>query len=70
MRFPVWMQALGVLLLAAVLVLSITQVVDNWSDWVVLGVIVVTVIAVAFTVYNRQYPTKRRSFTRDSKSDW
>ncbi len=70
MRFPVWMQALGVVLLAAVLVLSITQVVDNWSDWVVLGVIVVTVIAVAFTVYNRQYPTKRRSFTRDSKSDW
>ena len=70
MRFPLWMQALGVLLLAAVLVLSITQVVDNWSDWVVLGVIVVTVIAVAFTVYNRQYPTKRRSITRDSKSNW
>jgi hypothetical protein len=64
------MQGLGVLLLAAVLVLSTTQVVDNWSDWVVLGVIVVTVIAVAFAVYNRQYPTKKRAFTRDSDSDW
>ena len=70
MRFPLWMQALGVVLIAAVLVLSITQVVDNWSDWVVLGVIVATTIAVAFTVYNRQYPTKRRSFTRDSDSNW
>ena len=70
MRFPLWMQALGVILIAAVLVLSITQVVDNWSDWVVLGVIVVTTIAVAFAVYNRQYPTKRRSITRDSKSNW
>jgi NADH:ubiquinone oxidoreductase subunit 4 (subunit M) len=70
LRFPLWMQALGVLLIAAVLVLSITQVVDNWSDWVVLGVIVVTTIAVSFAVYNRQYPTKRRSFTKDSKSNW
>lgn len=70
MRFPLWMQALGVLLLVVVLVLSVTQVVDNWSDWLVLGVIAGTTIAVAFTVYNRQYPTKKRTFTRDSDSNW
>jgi hypothetical protein len=28
------------------------------------------VIAVAFTVYNRQYPTHKRSVRRDSDSKW
>jgi drug/metabolite transporter (DMT)-like permease len=70
LRLPFWIQALLVGLLVAVLALAVTDVVDNWSDWVVLGVIVFTTIAVAFTVYNRQYPTKKRSFTRDSDSKW
>jgi hypothetical protein len=70
LRLPFWMQALLVGLLLVVLGLAVTDVVDNWSDWVVLGVIVFTTIAVAFTVHNRQYPTKKRSFTRDSDSNW
>ena len=65
-----WFQALLVVVLAAVLALAVTDVVDNWSDWLVLGVIVCTTIAVAFTVYNRQYPTQKRTFTRDSDSKW
>jgi nicotinamide riboside transporter PnuC len=70
LRFPVWMQAFLVLVLAVALALIVTSVVDNWSDWVVLGVIVVTTVAVAFAVYNRRYPTKKRTFTRDSSSKW
>jgi uncharacterized protein (DUF983 family) len=62
-----------VLILAAILVvavLAVINVVDNWSDWVVLGVIVGTTIAVSFAVMNRQYPTRKRRVTRDSDSDW
>lgn len=70
MRFPLWMQAFLVLVLAAVLALAVTNVVDNWSDWVVLGVIVLTVVGVAIAVNNRRYPTKKRTFTRDSSSKW
>lgn len=70
MRLPLWFQVLLVAILAAVLALAVTNVVDNWSDWVVLGVIVGTVLAVAATVLNRQYPTRRRSFRRDSDSRW
>jgi hypothetical protein len=70
LRLPFWIQALLVAILVAVLALAVTDVVDNWSDWVILGVIVLTAIAVAFTVHNRQYPTKKRSFTRDSDSNW
>lgn len=70
MRLPFWIQALLVAMLVGALVLAVTDVVDDWSDWVVLGVIIFTTIAVAFTINNRQYPTKKRSFTRDSDSDW
>lgn len=70
MRLPFWFQALLVATLVAVLALAVTNVVDDWSDWLILGVIAFTAIAVAFTVYNRQYPTKKRSFTRDSDSNW
>ncbi len=64
------MQALILGAIVAVLALAVTDVVDNWSDWVVLGVIVGTTIAVSFAVMNRQYPTKKRRVTRDSDSDW
>ena len=70
MRATFWIQALIVAVIVAGLALVVTDVVDNWSDWVVLGVIVGTTIAVAFTVMNRQYPTRKRSVKRDSDSDW
>jgi uncharacterized membrane protein len=70
LRFSYWLQALLVVVIAVVGALAITGVVDHWSDWLVLGVIVGTVIAVAFTVYNRQYPTHKRSVRRDSDSRW
>jgi hypothetical protein len=70
LRFTYWLQALVVVLILIVGALAITGVVDHWSDWLVLGVIVGTVIAVAFTVYNRQYPTHKRAVRRDSDSRW
>ena len=70
MRSALWLQALIVAVIAVVLALAVLNVVDNWSDWLVLGVIAGAVIAVAFTVFNRQYPTKKRSIKRDSGSDW
>ena len=70
MRFPLWMQALLVVLLAVVLALAVTETVSDWSDWVVLGGIFVAVIGTMIAVNRRLYPTEKRSFTRDSSSRW
>ena len=39
---------------------------DNWADWVVFGVIVLTTIGAATAIYPRRYPTKKRTFIRHS----
>ena len=70
LRFPVWMQALLMLLVAAVVVLGVTSVVDGYEDWIVLGGIVAAVVGVMIAVNRRQYPTHKRSFTKDSDSKW
>jgi hypothetical protein len=64
------MQALLVVLLAVVLAVAVTSVVDGWADWVVLGGIVVAVFGMMVAVNNRRYPTRKRSFTKDSQSKW
>jgi hypothetical protein len=70
LRFPLWMQAFVVVLIAAVLALAVVGVVDDWTDWVILGAIVVAAAGMAIAINNRQYPTKKRTFTRDSSSKW
>ena len=70
MRFPVWMQALLMLLVAAVVVLGVTSVVDGYEDWIVLGGIVAAVVGVMIAVNRRQYPTRKRTFSKDSDSKW
>ena len=71
MRFPVWLQALCSYRWSRVIVvLGVTSVVDGWEDWVVLGGILVAVIGVAVAVNNRRYPTRKRTFTKDSDSKW
>ena len=70
MRFPVWMQAVVVVVLAVVLAVAVTSVVEGWADWVVLGGILVAVIGMMIAVNNRQYPTRKRTFTKDSRSKW
>ena len=56
--------------IVVVAVLAATSVLDNWSEWVVLGGIVFATIGFAVAINRRQYPTAKRGFTRDSKSDW
>jgi O-antigen/teichoic acid export membrane protein len=71
LRFPVWLQGLVVLsVVALIVVLGVTSVVDGWEDWVVLGGIVVAVSGLAVAVNNRRYPTRKRMFTKDSDSRW
>jgi uncharacterized membrane protein len=70
LRFPLWMQALVMLLIVAVVVLAVTSVVDGWADWVVLGAIVAALIGTMIAVTNRRYPTRKRAFTKDSQSKW
>ena len=71
MRFPVWLQALVVLsVVGLIVVLGVTSVVDGWEDWVVLGGILIAVGGVAVAVNNRRYPTRKRTFTKDSDSQW
>jgi hypothetical protein len=70
LRFPLWMQALVVVLLAAVLAVAVVNVVEGWADWAVLGGILVAVIGMMVAVNRRQYPTRKRSFTKDSDSKW
>jgi hypothetical protein len=64
------MQALLFVVLVAVLVLAVTSVVRNTAGWIVLGGIVVAVIGLMIAVNRRQYPTRKRTFTRDSDSRW
>lgn len=70
MRFTRGIQVLMLVALVVALVLAITDVVSDWSDWVVLGAIIVATVGFAIAITNRQYPTKKRAFTRDSSSDW
>ena len=62
-----------VAVVAAVLGYAVVNSADDWSDWVVFGVIVCAALGGAIAVWNRQYPhaTKKRTFTRDSdSSEW
>jgi len=70
LRFPLWMQALLVVVLAVVLAVAVLSVVDGAADWIVLGGIVVAAIGTMIAVNNRRYPTRKRSFTKDADSKW
>jgi hypothetical protein len=70
LRLPLWMQVLLVVLLAAVLAAAVVSVVDGWADWVVLGGILVAAAGTMVAVNRRQYPTRKRSFTKDADSKW
>ena len=71
LRFPAWLQGLLVLsVVAVIVVLGVTSVVDGWEDWVVLGGIIAAVSGVAVAVNSRRYPTRKRTITKDSDSRW
>ena len=44
----------------------VIRVSTGWADWIVLGVIVLTVLGGARAVFYRRYPTQKRTFIRQS----
>jgi O-antigen/teichoic acid export membrane protein len=54
-------------LICAGLVYLVFKVAVGWADWVVVGMLVVTFIGAAIAVYPRQYPSRKRAYTRDSE---
>ena len=59
-------QVLVFLAIVAALAWAVLSNMDNWADWIVFGVIVLTVIGAAIAIYPRRYPTKKRTFVRHS----
>jgi hypothetical protein len=72
MRGRVAIQIAIFAVVAAGLGYLVVQVAKGWAGWVVFGVIVCAALGGAIAVWNREYPyaTKKRTFTRDSDSNW
>ena len=72
MRGTLVVQWLIILAVAAVLGYAVQEVAKGWAGWVVVGVIVLAALGGAIAVWNREYPamSKKRTFTRDSESNW
>jgi hypothetical protein len=54
------------ILISAGLIYAVIKVATDWSDWIVFGAIVLTAIGAAIAVNQRQYPTRKRAYTRSS----
>ena len=59
-------QVIVFLAIVAALAWAVLSNMDNWADWIVFGVIVLTVIGAAIAIYPRRYPTKKRTFVKHS----
>jgi hypothetical protein len=72
MRLTLAIQWLIILVVAAVLGYAVVSVAKGWAGWVVFAVIVMAALGGAIAVWNREYPaiSKKRTFTRDSDSNW
>ena len=70
MSKPVWVQLLAAGLFLGVIVVAAILIADSWADYVVFGVFFLTFVGFGIAVNKRQYPTKKRTFTRDSESKW
>ena len=72
MRGTVVVQWTIIVLVAAGLGYAVVKVAHNWASWVVFGAIVCAAIGGGIAVWQRQYPavSKKRTFTRDSESNW
>ncbi len=70
MSQPVYVQLLVAALFLGVLVLAAVLIADGWADYVVFAAFFLTFLGFAIAVNRRQYPTRKRGFTRDSDSRW
>jgi hypothetical protein len=52
------------------LIYVVFKVAANWADWVVFGMIVVTVVGAAIAVYPRRYPARKRAYSRTSQDKY
>ena len=59
-------QVIVVALICAACIYVVFKVAADWSDWVVLAMIVVTAFGAAVAIYPRQYPGRKRAYTRQS----
>jgi cytochrome bd-type quinol oxidase subunit 2 len=60
------LQVVIFLAIVAALAWAVLTSMDNWADWVVFAVIVLTTIGAAIAIYPRRYPTRKRTFVRHS----
>jgi hypothetical protein len=70
MSQPIGVQLLAAAAFLAVIVVAAVLIADSWSDYVVFAAFFLTFVGFAIAVNKRQYPTKKRGFTRDADSDW
>jgi cytochrome bd-type quinol oxidase subunit 2 len=56
--------AVVALLIAAWLVIAVSK---NWADWIVLGMLFVTLIGAGIAIYPRRYKGGKRTFVRTTK---
>jgi hypothetical protein len=70
MSQPIGVQLLAAAAFLAAIVVAAVLIADSWSDYVVFGAFFLTFVGFAIAVNKRQYPTKKRGFTRDADSDW
>jgi nucleotide-binding universal stress UspA family protein len=64
MNRRLWIQLLGAVAFLGVIILAAALIAENWAQWVVYGVFVVTFFAFAHAVYQRQWNTKNRAISR------
>ncbi len=53
-------------LVVAGLAYLVVRSVDNWEDWIVFGVIVLTALGAAIAIYPRMFARRKRTITRSS----
>jgi hypothetical protein len=70
MSKPVWVQLLAAGLFLGAIVVAAILIADSWADYVVFGAFFLTFVGFAIAVNKRQYPTKKRGFTRESDDRW
>jgi uncharacterized membrane protein len=70
MSKPVPVQLLAAALFVGAIVVAAILIADDWSDYIVFGVFALAVVGAAIAVNKRQYPTKKRGFTRESDDRW
>jgi hypothetical protein len=70
MSQPLYVQLIAAALFLGVIVVAAIAIADDWSDYIVFGAFFLTFVGFAIAVNKRQYPTKKRGFSRDSDSRW